>query len=101
MARYLRIVWEFDSIKTLAVAKRIHPLHAKTAPAPERAKRRGQPKGRTPDPQALGEVRALLGTEPRRRDLLIEHLHRIQDHYDCLSAAHLVAHLKQIMGHIA
>jgi NADH:ubiquinone oxidoreductase subunit F (NADH-binding)/NADH:ubiquinone oxidoreductase subunit E len=37
------------------------------------------------------EIRLLLGDAPRRRDLLIEHLHRIQDRYGCLSAAHLVA----------
>ena len=48
-------------------------------------------KGRTPDAKALAEVQALLGTEPRRRDLLIEHLHRIQDRYAQLSAAHLTA----------
>ena len=36
-------------------------------------------------------MRALLGDAPRRRDLLIEHLHQIQDRYGCLSAAHLVA----------
>jgi formate dehydrogenase len=36
-------------------------------------------------------VRALLGDRPRRRDLLIEHLHLIQDHYGYLSAAHLAA----------
>ena len=48
-------------------------------------------KGRTPEPKALAEVQALLGAEPRRRDLLIEHLHRIQDRYAQLSAAHLVA----------
>jgi len=48
-------------------------------------------KGRTPDAKALAEVRALLGDAPRRRDLLLEHLHRIQDRYHQLSAAHLVA----------
>jgi formate dehydrogenase beta subunit len=52
---------------------------------------RGRPKGRPVEPQALAEVQALLGDEPRRRDLLIEHLHKIQDHYGCLSAPHLVA----------
>jgi formate dehydrogenase len=36
-------------------------------------------------------VRALLGDAPRRADLLIEHLHRLQDHYGRLSAAHLAA----------
>ena len=49
------------------------------------------PKGRQVDPQALEEVRALLTDRPRRRDLLIEHLHLIQDHYGHLSAAHLAA----------
>ncbi|HLI11784.1 MAG TPA: NAD(P)H-dependent oxidoreductase subunit E [Alphaproteobacteria bacterium] len=49
------------------------------------------PKGRQVDPQALSEIRALLGNRPRRRDLLIEHLHLIQDKYHCLSAAHLAA----------
>ena len=48
-------------------------------------------KGRTVQPKALEEVQALLGGEPRRRDLLIEHLHRIQDRYGHLSAAHLAA----------
>src|SRR6476620_3898091 len=49
------------------------------------------PKGRQTDPAALAEVRALLGDAPRRRDLLIEHLHLIQDRYGHLSAAHLAA----------
>ena len=59
--------------------------------AGRRGKVRSTPKGRAVDPKALEEVRALLGDAPRRRDLLIEHLHKIQDHYHCLSAAHLVA----------
>jgi NADH:ubiquinone oxidoreductase subunit F (NADH-binding)/NADH:ubiquinone oxidoreductase subunit E len=49
------------------------------------------PKGRQVDLVALDEVRALLTDRPRRRDLLIEHLHLIQDHYGHLSAAHLAA----------
>ena len=49
------------------------------------------PKGRQVDPAALDAVRALLGDRPRRRDLLIEHLHLIQDRYGHLSAAHLAA----------
>jgi formate dehydrogenase beta subunit len=52
---------------------------------------RSRPKGRQIDPQAHAEVQALLGDAPRRRDLLIEHLHKIQDRYGCLSARHLVA----------
>jgi NADH:ubiquinone oxidoreductase subunit F (NADH-binding)/NADH:ubiquinone oxidoreductase subunit E len=54
-------------------------------------KKRGNPKGRAVDAQALSEVQALLGSAPRRRDLLIEHLHKMQDKYGCISAAHLVA----------
>jgi formate dehydrogenase len=50
------------------------------------------PKGRQVDPQALEEVRALLTDRPRRRDLLIEHLHLIQDQYGHKSPAHLTAH---------
>jgi formate dehydrogenase len=49
------------------------------------------PKGRQVDMRALEQMRALLGDRPRRRDLLIEHLHLIQDKYGHLSAAHLVA----------
>src|SRR5690606_38532907 len=56
-------------------------------------RRRGRrhPKGRQTDPAALAEIRALLGDRPRRRDLLIEHLHLIQDTYHCLAARHLAA----------
>src|SRR5262249_877337 len=49
------------------------------------------PKGRQVNPQALEEIRALLGDRERRRDLLIEHLHLVQDRYGHLSAAHLPA----------
>jgi formate dehydrogenase beta subunit len=49
------------------------------------------PKGRQVDPQALKEVRALLGERERRRDLLVEHLHLLQDRYGYLKAAHLAA----------
>ncbi len=56
-----------------------------------RGKGRATPKGRQLDDTAWAEVRALLGDRPRRRDLLIEHLHLIQDAYGHLSAAHLRA----------
>ena len=49
------------------------------------------PKGRQVDPKALEEVLALLGERPRRRDLLIEHLHLIQDRYGHLSVGHMAA----------
>ncbi len=48
-------------------------------------------KGRGVEPKALEEVRSLLGDRLRRRDLLIEHLHLLQDHYGHLSSAHLAA----------
>ncbi len=48
-------------------------------------------KGRQVEPEALGEIQALLGDRPRRRDLLIEHLHVIQDDAGHLSARHLTA----------
>ena len=56
-----------------------------------RGKGRKTPKGRQLEDSALAEVRALLGDRPRRRDLLIEFLHLIQDAHKCLSAAHLRA----------
>ncbi len=56
-----------------------------------RGKGRSTPKGRQLDDQAWQEVRDLLGDAPRSRDLLIEHLHLIQDKFGCLSAAHLRA----------
>src|SRR5215207_774418 len=54
-------------------------------------KKRSTPKGRMVDPQALAEVRQLLGDDPRRADLLIEYLHRVQDNYGHISARHVVA----------
>jgi formate dehydrogenase len=56
-----------------------------------KGKVRPHPKGRPVDAAAVEEVLALLGDEPRRRDLLIEHLHKINDRYGHLSAAHLAA----------
>jgi formate dehydrogenase len=52
---------------------------------------RGRPKGRAVEPRAQSEIQALLNGAPLRRDLLIEHLHRIQDHYGHISAAHMAA----------
>jgi NADH:ubiquinone oxidoreductase subunit F (NADH-binding) len=52
---------------------------------------RAHPKGRPIDPGAVTEIRALLGDSPRQRDLLIEFLHRIQDRYGHISAAHILA----------
>ena len=69
--------------------RKIIPIAPTTEDLRER-KRQG-PKGRRAGAQALEEVRQLLGAAPRRRDLLIEHLHKIQDRFGHLSAAHLAA----------
>ena len=60
---------------------------------PGSGRRRGpdHPKGRQVDPTALAEVQQLLGERERRRDLLIEHLHLLQDQFGCLHARHLAA----------
>ncbi len=77
-----------------------------TSTDPPRGKRgrvRSTPKGRRVDPAALDDVRALLGDAPRRTDLLIEYLHKIQDRYGCLQARHLVAlagELKMAMAEV-
>ena len=61
----------------------------------ERPRRSGRspfyPKGRQLEEKAADQIRELLGNRPRRRDLLIEYLHLIQDNYNQLSAAHLAA----------
>ena len=64
--------------------RRIHPGSG-------RRKTHPHPKGRQQDPEAVAQVRGLLRDRPRRRDMLIEYLHLIQDAYHCLSAAHLAA----------
>src|SRR5215472_7983826 len=60
-------------------------------PPTSRRRPRQTPKGRQVDPRALAEVRELLGARERRRDLLIEFLHLIQDRYGHISAPHLAA----------
>src|ERR1700750_2732886 len=60
-------------------------------PGAGRKRAKATPKGRQVDPTAAHEIALLLGDRPRRRDLLIEHLHLIQDSYKQISAAHLAA----------
>jgi NADH:ubiquinone oxidoreductase subunit F (NADH-binding)/NADH:ubiquinone oxidoreductase subunit E len=72
-------------------------------PRQKRGRVRTTPKGRRVEPAARDEVRALLGDAPRRTDLLIEYLHKIQDRYGCLQARHLVAladELKMAMAEV-
>ncbi|MEO6363767.1 MAG: NADH-ubiquinone oxidoreductase-F iron-sulfur binding region domain-containing protein [Caldimonas sp.] len=68
-----------------------HPVIPIAVQASSRQRKREAPKGRRVDPAALARVQALLGDESRRADLLIEHLHKIQDRFGHLSAAHLAA----------
>ncbi|HCP00478.1 MAG TPA: NADH-quinone oxidoreductase subunit F, partial [Rhodospirillaceae bacterium] len=65
-----------------------HPFHH---PGGGRRTSIQAPKGRQLDPDAVTEIRALLGDASLDRDLLIEHLHRIQDAYHGLSPRHLAA----------
>ncbi|MFQ5859873.1 MAG: NAD(P)H-dependent oxidoreductase subunit E, partial [Anaerolineae bacterium] len=60
-------------------------------PGSGRGRSPAHPKGRQVEVKALEEIGSLLGEHPRRRDLLIEYLHLIQDRYHCLSAVHLAA----------
>jgi formate dehydrogenase len=60
-------------------------------PGAGKRKTRATAKGRQVDPAALAEIAGLLGDRPRDRDLLIEHLHLIQDRYKHISARHLQA----------
>ena len=72
-------------------------------PRQKRGRVRATPKGRQVDPAARDEVRALVGDMPRRRDLLIECLHKIQDRYGHLHARHLAAlaaELKMAMAEV-
>ncbi len=80
-------------------------MHSSVAPVPEvktvslgtvddmreRIRRKSKLKGRQADDVSVAEVRALVGLAPHRRDLLIEHLHKINDAYRCLFDRHLVA----------
>lgn len=74
------------TVSSQKVSRRGHPGRGKKRTS-------AHPKGRQVDAGALEEIRSLLesgdGGVPRRRDLLIEYLHLIQDRYGCLSSAHL------------
>jgi len=68
-----------------------HQVRSFEHPGEGRRRAKSTPKGRQIEPQAAEEISLLLGDRPRRRDLLIEHLHLIQDTYHQISAAHLAA----------
>ncbi len=65
----------------------------------EGIRRKSKLKGRQADDASIEQVRALIGLRPKeghRRDLLIEHLHKINDAYRCLRDRHLVALAKEM-----
>ncbi|MBT7953285.1 MAG: NADH-quinone oxidoreductase subunit F [Gammaproteobacteria bacterium] len=51
----------------------------------------GRIRGRVPNQKYLNEIKELLGDLPRDRDLLVEHLHKVQDRYHCISSYHIQA----------
>jgi formate dehydrogenase len=69
----------------------VHKVRTFEHPGEGRKRAKATPKGRQVDPTAAHEIETLLGDRPRRRDLLIEHLHLIQDKYHQISAEHLAA----------
>ncbi|WP_315701125.1 MULTISPECIES: NADH-ubiquinone oxidoreductase-F iron-sulfur binding region domain-containing protein [unclassified Bradyrhizobium] len=73
------------------MAHDVHQVRAFDHPGEGRRRAKATPKGRQVDPTAAHEIVELLCERPRRRDLLIEHLHLIQDTYRQISAAHLAA----------
>jgi len=65
----------------------------------ERIRRKSKLKGRQADDASIEQVRGLIGLRPEeghRRDLLIEHLHKLNDAYRCLHDRHLVALAKEM-----
>jgi formate dehydrogenase len=68
-----------------------HPVIPIAVHSDTRQRKRQAPKGRRVDPAALVQVQSLLGGASRQADLLIEHLHKIQDRFGHLSVAHLAA----------
>ncbi|OJV66273.1 MAG: NADH-quinone oxidoreductase subunit F [Burkholderiales bacterium 64-34] len=65
----------------------------------ERIRRKSRLKGRQPEDAAMADVAQLLGPPPAtgfRRDLLIEFLHSLNDHFGVLHDRHLVALAKQM-----
>jgi formate dehydrogenase len=67
------------------------PFERQIHPGSGRRKAPPLPKGRALDSEAQEQVRELLGDRPRRRDLLIEHLHLINDAYGGLKPEHMQA----------
>jgi formate dehydrogenase len=77
-----------DAVKAVALAT-VQDLR-------ETIRRKSKLKGRQADDASIAEVRQLIGEAPHRRDLLIEHLHKLNDAYRALHDRHLVALAKEM-----
>src|SRR3984893_14217070 len=77
--------------RDVAMSHDVQQVRSFEHPGEGRRRAKSTPKGRQIDPQSAEQIALLLGDRPRRRDLLIEHLHLIQDKYHQISAAHLAA----------
>ena len=70
----------------------MHVVKSATIPIlPASPRARPAPKGRVPTEAARARVAVLCEGLPQRRDLLIEHLHRLQDAEQGLRPAQLAA----------
>lgn len=58
--------------------------------------KKGRILGRVMDKNALSQVHALIGDQPKTRDMLIEYLHKIQDKYQHISNRHILALAKEM-----
>ena len=87
-----------SSVMTLSdISLQVQPLALATVDEMrERIRRKSRLKGRQADAASLQDVRTLIGTAPHRRDLLIEHLHQLNDAYRGLHERHLVALAKEM-----
>src|SRR5688572_26104329 len=83
-------------VTSITVHESARPLDRMIHPGSGRRKPPVFNKGRQLDDRAVEEVQKLLGDRPRQRDLLIEYLHLIQDHFGCLYARHLHALAEQL-----
>lgn len=77
-----------EAVKAVALAT-LHDLR-------ETIRLKSKLKGRQADDTSIAEVRGLIGDAPHRRDLLIEHLHKLNDAYRALHDRHLVALAKEM-----
>src|SRR5699024_8742118 len=80
--------WAVDRFEEFGMSVR---AQAATQDGKRRWRKRARPKGRHVEPAARAAVQETLADMPRRRDLLLEALHLLNDRYRCLYAAHLVA----------